>query len=455
LIDITKPETLILFMNRYLYFVTSVAALAGLMFGFETGVINGAMDYVAVHFQLSPAMKGFAVSSALVGCIFGAIGIGGLSDKYGRRDMLKVTAGFFLISMIGTGLAPDIMVFILARFIGGLAIGAASVLVPVYISEVSPPDIRGKLVVANQFALVFGILFAFFSNFIIDSIGNNNWRYMFLVGTIPSIILFSLLFFIGRTPRWLVDKNLIEEAELMIKRVNPRANVNELIVSIKESLDKEAEGNEIALFRKPYFRLVMIGFAVGMFNQLTGINVIMYYSTSIFRTAGFSGENAMWQSVLIGLTNLTFTVIGMFLIDRFGRKTLLYIGAVGMPVFLGLFSYSYISGHTTGYSLLIYLIGYIAFFAISQGAVLLVILSEMFPTSIRARGMAIGTFSHWIFNFLISLLFPIAVAKVGVGWVFSFFFATTTVSIFFYRFALIETKGKSLEEIEKLVLGIK
>jgi len=439
-------------MKRYLYFVTFTAALGGLMFGFETGVINGAMDYVAGHFHLSAAMKGFAVSSALVGCIIGAIGIGGPSDKYGRRDMLKVMALFFLTSMIGTGLAPNIWFFVIARFIGGLAIGGASVLVPVYISEVAPPNIRGRLVVANQFALVFGILFAFFSNYLIDRLGDNNWREMFLVGAIPSTILFVLLFLIGRSPRWLVAKDLIEEAEMVIKKVNPGANVKELIESIKESLDKEAEGSEIALFRKPYLKLVFIGFAVGMFNQLTGINVIMYYSTSIFKTAGFSGENAMWQSVLIGLTNLTFTVIGMSLIDRFGRKTLLYIGAVGMPIFLGLFSYSYITGHTTGYSLLFYLIGYIAFFAISQGAVLLVILSEMFPTSIRARGMAIGTFSHWIFNFFISLLFPIAVAKFGVGWVFSFFFAATTLSIFFYRFALIETKGKSLEEIEKLVL---
>jgi sugar porter (SP) family MFS transporter len=310
-------------------------------------------------------------------------------------------------------------------------------------------------VVFNQIALVFGILFAFFSNFTILRLLGNDWRLMFLVGAVPSVILFILLFFIGRSPRWLVDKGLIEEAEAMIRRVNPNTNPKELIVSIKESLDREAEGSEIALFRKPYFKLVLIGFAVGMFNQLTGINVIMYYSTSIFQTAGFSAENAMWQSVIIGVTILIFTIVGMTLIDRFGRKTLLYIGAIGMPVFLGLFSYSYISGHTTGYSLLVYLIGYIAFFAISQGAVLLVILSEMFPTSIRARGMAIGTFSHWIFNFLISFLFPVAVAKVGVGWVFSFFFAATTLSFFFYKFALIETKGKSLEEIEKIIFSRK
>jgi sugar porter (SP) family MFS transporter len=440
-------------MNRYLYFVISVASLGGLMFGFETGVVNGTIYFIAQHFNLSAAMKGVAVSAALIGCIIGALGIGGPSDRYGRRDMLKVVAVLFLLSMIGTGLAPNIWIFVLARLVGGIAVGGASVLSPVYISEVSPPSIRGRLVVINQFALVFGILLAFFSNYIISRIGDNNWRLMFMVGAIPSGIFFILLFFIKKSPRWLVKMDKIQEAEDVIRKVNPEANVNELIASIKDSLDKEAEKSEIALFRKPYLKIVLIGFAVGMFNQLAGINVIMYYSSDIFRSAGFSGEVAMWQSVLIGLTNLTFTVVGMSLIDKFGRKFLLYIGAAGMPVFLGLFSWSYITGHTQGYSLLLYLIGYIAFFAISQGAVLMVILSEMFPTSIRARGMAIGVFSHWIFNFFISLLFPVAVERFGVGWVFSFFFAVTLLSIIFYRFALIETKGKSLEEIEKLVLG--
>jgi sugar porter (SP) family MFS transporter len=442
-------------MKRYLYFVTFVAALGGLMFGFETGVINGTIFYVAQHFNLSAAMKGFAVSAALIGCMVGALGIGVPSDRYGRRDMLKVMAVFFLLSMIGTGLAPNIWVFVVARFIGGIAVGGASVLSPVYISEVSPPNLRGRLVATSQFAIVAGILLAFFSNYIIDSAGDNNWRWMFLAGAVPSAVFFTLLFFIKRSPRWLVKVGKIEEAEEVIKKVNPEANVDELIDSIKDSLDKEAEGSEIALFRKPYFKLVLIGFAVGMFNQLAGINVIMYYSSDIFRTAGFSGELAMWQSVLIGITNLSFTVVGMSLIDKFGRKFLLYTGAIGMPVFLGLFSWSYISGHTQGYSLLFYLIGYIAFFAISQGAVIWVILSEMFPTSIRARGMAIGSFSHWFFNFFISLLFPVAVERFGVGWVFLFFFAGTLLSMIFYRFALIETKGKSLEEIEKLVLSHK
>jgi sugar porter (SP) family MFS transporter len=442
-------------MKRYLYFVTFVAALGGLLFGFETGVINGTIYYVAKYFSLSAGMKGFVVSAALVGCIVGALGIGVPGDKYGRRNMLKVIAVFFFLSMIGTGLAPNISVFVIARFIGGLAVGGASVIVPMYISEVSPANLRGRLVATNQFSIVLGILVAFFSNYIINNFGEGNWRLMFLAGTIPSGIFFFLLFFIVRSPRWLVKVGKIEEARSAIKRVNPGVDIEEMIKSIKESLEEESLGRNISLLRKPYFRLVMIGIGIGMFNQLSGINIINYYSSDIFRTAGFSAESSMYQSVLIGFTNLFFTIIGMSLIDKFGRKFLLYIGAVGMPITLGLFSLAYITGHTEGYLLLVYLLCFIAFFAVSQGTVIWVMLSEMFPTMVRARGSALGSFSHWFFNFFNALLFPLAAANFGVGYVFLFFFACTLLSIFFYKFALIETKGKTLEEIEKLVLSHK
>ena len=439
-------------MRRYLYFVTFVAALGGLMFGFETGIINGAIYYVADYFDLTEGMKGFVVSTALIGCIVGALGAGKPGDIFGRRAMLKVMGVLFLLSMIGTGLAHNLWVFIFSRFIGGIAVGGASVLSPIYISEVSPPKLRGRLVATSQFAIVLGILVAFFANFLIDDVGVNNWRWMFLSGVVPSIVFIFLLFFITRSPRWLVKTGKVEEARQVIKKVNPYEDVDELISDIEESIIIENSGKDVNIFKKPFLRLILIGFAVGMFNQLSGINIIMYYSTDIFREAGFSGESALMQSVIIGLTNLTFTVIGMALIDKFGRKFLLYTGGIFMPVFLGLFSWSYITGHTEGYSLLIYLIGFIAFFAISQGAVIWVILSEMFPTNLRARGMAIGSFSHWLFNFLISLIFPVAVAKFGVGYVFLFFFTGTLLSLVFYRYGLIETKGKSLEEIEKMVL---
>jgi sugar porter (SP) family MFS transporter len=439
-------------MRRYLYFVTFVAALGGLMFGFETAVINGTIFYVAKYFNLTAGMKGFVVSTALIGCVIGVILIGKPADKYGRRYMLRIMAFLFFMSMIGTGLATQLWVFISARFIGGLAIGGSSVIVPMYISEVAPPDIRGRLVATNQFSVVLGILVAFFSNYIINIFGEGNWRMMFLAGTIPSGVLFILLFFIVRSPRWLIKVGKIKEAHSAIKRLDRGANIEEMIDSIKGSLNEELIGHNISLFRKPYLRIVLIGMGIGMFNQLAGINIINYYSTDIFRTAGFSGASAMYQSVLIGATNLFFTVVGMALIDRVGRKFLLYIGAIGMPITLGMFSWAYITGHTSGYLLLVYLLCYIACFAVSQGTVICVMLSEIFPTQVRARGVAMGYFSHWFFNIFNALLFPVAAAAFGVGYVFLFFFACTLLSIFFYKYAIIETKGKTLEEIERMVL---
>jgi sugar porter (SP) family MFS transporter len=442
-------------MKPYLYFVTFVASLGSLLFGFETGVINGTIFYVAQYFNLTPAMKGFVVSVALIGCVIGALFIGKPADFFGRRYMLRYMAVFFLVSMLLTGLATNLWLFIIGRFIGGLAVGGASVVTPMYISEVAPPKLRGRLVATAQFAIVLGILLSFFSNFLIDSLGGgeNKWRWMFLFGVIPSIIFLILLFFIQRSPRWLVKTGRIDEAREALNRVNNLSDPDELIKEIKESLDTEVLSNYSVLFHKPYLKLVLMGIGVGMFNQLSGINIVNYYSTDIFREAGFSGESAFSQTVLIGLVNLIFTIVGMALIDKLGRKFLLYTGGIVMPVFLGMFSWAYISGNTDGYILLISLLGFIAFFALSQGTVIWVMLSEMFPNNIRARGSAIGSFSHWFFNALISWMFPVAVVSIGAGYAFLFFFISTILSLIFYRFALVETKGKSLEELEKIMLG--
>lgn len=442
-------------MRRYLYFITFVAALGSLLFGFETGVINGTIFYVAEYFSLTPAMKGFVVSMALIGCIVGALFVGKPADLYGRRYILKFMALFFLVSMLLTGLATNLTIFIIGRFIGGLAVGGASVVTPMYISEVAPPKLRGRLVATAQFAIVLGILVSFFSNFIIDSIGENEnkWRWMFLFGVLPSVVFFILLFFIQRSPRWLVKTGRLDEARQALLKVNNQSDPEGLIKEIQNSLDNEVLSHYSVLFRKPYFKLVLIGVGVGMFNQLSGINIVNYYSTDIFREAGFSSESSFYQTVIVGITNLVFTIVGMSLIDKFGRKTLLYTGGIGMPVFLGLFSWAYISGNTSGYILLISMLGFIAFFAASQGTVIWVILSEMFPNNIRARGSAIGSFSHWFFNALNSWVFPIIVASIGSGYAFLFFCIATILSLIFYRFALVETKGKSLEEIEQIVFS--
>lgn len=443
-------------MKRYLYFVTFVAALGSLLFGFETGVINGAISDVAEYFDLTPAMQGFFVSVALIGCVIGALFVGKPADIYGRRYILRIMALFFLLSMLMTGLATQKWIFILGRFIGGLAVGGASVVTPMYISEVSPPKQRGRLVATAQFAIVLGILVSFFSNYLIDSLGGEGewkWRWMFLCGVFPSAIFFGLLFFIQRSPRWLVKKGLLDEARQALIRVNNCEDPDVLLKDIQESLDKEVKNDYSALFRKPYFRLVLIGIGVGMFNQLSGINIVNYYSTEIFKDAGVSRETSFYLTVLVGITNLIFTIIGMALIDKLGRKFLLYIGGIMMPLFLGLFAWADITGQASVTLILVSVLGFIAFFAVSQGTVIWVMLSEIFPTDIRARGSAIGSFSHWFFNSIVSFLFPIILKTIGGGYSFLFFTIATILSLIFYRYALIETKGKSLEEIEKIMVG--
>jgi sugar porter (SP) family MFS transporter len=260
------------------------------------------------------------------------------------------------------------------------------------------------------------------------------------------------LFFVSRSPRWLVKTGKIEEARRVLAQVNAGQDSEMTIKEIRESIDNEIINRSIYLFKKPFLRLVLIGIAVGMFNQFTGINIIMYYATDIFRSAGFSTGSAIGQTVIIGCTNLLFTIVAMTIIDKVGRKKLLLTGAIGMAIFLGLFSYAFISGNIGGYLLLVMLIGFIGFFAASQGAVIWVLLSEMFPNNIRARGSAIGSFSHWFFNALLTFLFPVVAAATGIGYVFIFYAVATLISFFFFRAFLVETKGKSLEQLEKIVL---
>jgi sugar porter (SP) family MFS transporter len=439
-------------MKRALLIYTFVAALGGLLFGFDTAVINGALPFFTSHFGLTEAMKGWAVSSALIGCIIGALFIGRPGDIFGRRYMLRILAVLFLVAAIGTGLANNMTVFVIFRFIGGLAIGGSSVLSPMYISEIAPPHQRGRLAITFQLAIVIGILVAFFSDYLLLNTGPNNWRWMFIAGAVPAIVFFILLFFVSRSPRWLVKTGRIEEARKVLKEVNAEADCERTIQEIRDSINSEVMNKSIYLFKKPYLKLVLIGIAVGMFNQFTGINIIMYYATDIFRSAGFSTGSAIGQTVIIGCTNLIFTIVAMTIIDKIGRKKLLLTGAIGMAVFLGFFSYAFISGNIGGYLLLVMLIGFIGFFAASQGAVIWVLLSEMFPNNIRARGSAIGSFSHWFFNAVLTFLFPVIAASIGTGYVFMFYTVATLISFFFFRRFLVETKGKSLEELEKVVM---
>ncbi len=437
-------------MKNPLYLYTFVAALGGLLFGFDTAVINGAIPFFTEHFGLTDAMKGWAVSSALIGCVVGALVVGKPGDYFGRRLVLRALAVLFLISALGSGMAWNFNSFILFRVIGGLAIGGASVLSPLYIAEIAPAAYRGRLAVTFQLAIVTGILVAFFSDYLLLNTGPNNWRWMFISGALPAVVFFVLLFFVGQSPRWLVMRGELDEARQVLGEVNPGIDIEQLIREIKDSVNTEVLGKTVYLFKKPYLKLVMIGIAIGMFNQFTGINIVMYYTTDIFRTAGFSTDSAILQTVIIGFTNLIFTLVAMRIIDKVGRKKMLLIGSLGMTFFLALFAFSFISGMKNAL-LVVMLIGFVGFFSSSQGAVIWVLLSEMFPNSIRARGASIGSFSHWFFNAITVFLFPTIAAYFsngkGIGYIFLFYAAATLISYFFFRHYLVETKGKTLEEM--------
>ncbi len=438
-------------MRKNLYLYTFVAALGGLLFGFDTAVINGAIPFFTEHFGLNDAMKGWAVSSALLGCVVGALVVGWPGDYFGWRKVLRWLALMFLVSAIGSAFAWDFAAFVAFRIIGGLAIGGASVLSPMYISEIAPAAYRGRLAVTFQLAIVTGILAAFFSDYLLLNTGVNNWRWMFLAGALPAAVFYGLLFTVSQSPRWLVMKGYIQQARTVLNEVNPGEDVDKMVEEIRESVNTEVLGKKVYLFRPPYRKLVILGFMVGMFNQFTGINIIMYYTTDIFRTAGFSTDSAIGQTVLIGLTNLIFTLVAMRVIDKIGRKRMLLIGSLGMTVFLSMFAIAWLTEAFGGWMLVTMLVCFVGFFSFSQGAVIWVLLSEMFPNTIRARGSSIGSFSHWAFNAITVFLFPTLAALFssgkGIGYIFIFYAVATFASFFFFRKYLKETKGRTLEEM--------
>ena len=414
------------------------------------------------YFHLTPQMQGWTVSSALVGCILGTLMIGKTGDKYGAKRMLQFLAVMFFVSSVGCALAENISVFILSRFIGGLAIGASSIICTTYIAEISPPKHRGLLAATFQLAIVVGILMSLISNYLLLNTGEHNWRWMLFSGAIPSVVFFVMLLVIRDSPRWLVKRGRLEEArnnleDLSSHEIDPQKT----ILEIQESINTEKIGKRINLFKKPFRKIIFIGIFVGIFNQLTGIGVVFYYSSQIFSIAGFSSDSSVAQSVILGVTNLIFTVIAMAIIDKVGRKKILLFGQMGMFVVLGLFGYGLLSGNIGGFWLVLLLVAYIAFFASSQGAVVWVLLSEMFPNIIRARGASVGSFANWVVSALLNFLFPVVIGlfgmtqaaqQMGLSYAFLFLAVVTFIGFIYLKKYIVETKGKTLEEIEKEVL---
>jgi sugar porter (SP) family MFS transporter len=439
-------------MNKNLLFATIVSALGGFLFGFDTAVISGTTEFLRPYFGLTDSTLGFTVSIALIGTVVGSIAVGKPGDIFGRRSMLFLCGLFYFISAIGCGVAHTWYILLASRFLGGLGIGAASVMAPMYIAEIAPGRLRGRLVAVTQFNIVAGILVAFFSNYLLVNIGDDNWRWMFAVMAIPSFIFFLLLFFVPESPRWLVKKGLTEKARSVLRKVGAEqveAELEDIINSLKE----ESGGGNTKLFQKKYRFVIICAVLLAIFNQLSGINVILYYAPMIFKSTGLATDTAMLNTVAVGVTNLLLTVVAMFFIDKLGRKTLLLIGAVGMFFSLSGAAMNFYSNVSGGIGILICIVGFIASFAFSQGAVIWVFLSEIFPNKVRARGQALGSFTHWIMNAIIAWTFPIVLTRLGGGNAFMFF-AVMMIPFFIFVWKMLpETKGRSLEELEKFVLS--
>jgi sugar porter (SP) family MFS transporter len=442
---------------------TVIAALGGLLFGFDTAVISGTTSALQSVYDLSGFWLGFTVAGALIGTIVGALVVGRPADVFGRRRVLFAIAALYFVSAIGSALAWSWYSFLAFRFLGGLGVGAASVASPMYIAEISPARLRGRLVAVTQFNIVLGILLAYFSNYLVAQLdlGATEWRWMFGVEAFPAAAFFFLLFLTPASPRWLVGQGRVDEARAVLGRMGTdTGGVEEEIQAIQASLDLEHHSLKepfFEIFREAYRTPVLLAIAIAAFNQLSGINALMYYAPHIFQMAGAGQDSALLQSVIVGVTNLVFTMAAMAVIDHFGRRTLMVVGSIGYILSLGVtawafFTYGTAFTPTGSRVVLVSLLVFIASHAFGQGAVIWVFLSEIFPNRIRARGQALGSFTHWFMAAAISWTFPIF-AEASGGYTFAFYAVMMVLQLVWVLRVMPETKGVPLEDIQKR-LGI-
>ncbi len=432
--------------NLYVYYVSFVATIGGLLFGFDTAIIAGGLVYLKDFFALDAVQEGWAVGSALVGCIIGAAVAGVVSDAIGRKKVLVLSAVLFIISALGSALPETLFQFITARFIGGVGVGAASMLSPLYIAEISPPRIRGSLVSLNQLAIVFGMLAAYFVDWICADIGPSNWRWMFGSETLPATLFLFFLVFVPESPRWLIKRGQEGQALAVLSRVNRQNIAQKEVQDIKETLKLES-GSILELFN-PGFRIaLLIGLALAVFQQITGINTVLYYAPRIFENAGFERVSALLQAVLVGLVNLLFTLVAIFTIDRIGRRPLLLTASLGMGISFLLVGLFFRLGNV--FWILVFIFTYVAFFALAMGPVVWVVLSEIFPTRIRGRAMSVAAVLLWASCLAVSVTFPVMADRLSEATTFWIYAAMCFLCLAFVRIVLPETKGKSLEDIER------
>lgn len=438
-------------MNK-LYFWSLTSALAGFLFGFDTVVISGAEQKLQELWGLSSMMHGLATSAALWGTVLGSLVGAFPTDRLGRKKTLLSIGILYLVSAVWSGLAPDVNSFIIARFIGGVGVGISTVAAPLYISEISPPGQRGRLAGMFQFNIVFGILVAFLSNTLISGVGENAWRWMLGVEAIPALIYAALCIGIPESPRWLISKRGDRAAGLkVLEMVTPGASREELEATADEIENAVKEESKVQGFwSRRLSTPISLAFLIAFFNQLSGINAILYFAPRIFKLTGLEEKAALLQSVGIGVTNLVFTFVGLWAIDRLGRRTLLYIGSFGYIASLGLCSWAFASENFAIVPVCIF--AFIAAHAVGQGAVIWVFISEIFPNRFRAVGQSLGSFTHWIFAALLTLFFPSMVTRFSPGVVFGFFCFMMILQLLWVKLMVPETKGVPLEELEEKLM---
>jgi SP family arabinose:H+ symporter-like MFS transporter len=450
-VSVEKTETQ---TSSFVLKVSIVAALGGLLFGYDTAVIAGAIGFLQTKFNLTPLEVGWAASSAIWGCVVGAMFAGYTSDRLGRKKVLIITAVLFAVSAIGSAVPDDLTTFIIARFIGGLGVGAASMLSPLYISEIAPSKVRGSLVTLYQLAIVIGINLIYYINMEIAASGDDawnvetGWRYMLGSEIIPSILFFGLLFLVPESPRWLISKNQDSKALDTLERVNGKEKAQEILAEIKSTLHQE-KGTIKELFAPGLRRAMAIGVMLALFSQITGINAIIYYAPEIFKSIGFGSGSAFSQTFIIGIVNTLFTFVALWLVDRQGRRKLLIGGVAGMIVCLLGTGFCFYFKIVEGPWLLIFILGYIACFASSLGPIPWIVMSEIFPTKTRGTAMSLATLVLWIGVVLVTQFTPMLLKSVGGAFTFWLFMVNAIILLVFSWRYIPETRNRTLEEIEK------
>ena len=438
--------------NKKLLLWSLTVALSGFLFGLDTAVISGAEQKIQALWGLSDTLHGFAIAIALYGTVFGAAFGGWFADKLGRKRALFWLGALFFVSSIGSAVAPDVYTFMVFRFIGGLCIGASSVVSPLYISEIAPAKNRGFLVALFQFNIVFGIMIAYVSNYLFQKLGGeSDWRWMLGIVGIPSLIFTGLTLLISESPRWLIlQKNEIESAKKVLNEINPE-EADKTLASILNSQQNNVKMGKVTFFSKPYAFPILLAFLMAFFNQVSGINAIIYYAPRVFEMSGLAKSSALLSSVGIGLTNLIFTMLGVSLIDKFGRRTLMFIGSIGYIISLSLIARAFYTEQFDGMTFFVF--AFIAAHAIGQGAVIWVFISEIFPNEVRASGQAFGSLTHWVFAAIITNIFPYFSSQFGGTPIFIFFTLMMVCQLLYVWFLMPETKGVALEDMDVRVGG--